>query len=445
MSEELRKALEVGTSGTGQYIVAEDLEPLIREELFKLSPLSALIANVPATQRVHEYRRRTASIEAWVEGELTSPSYSQSTYERRTVALKQLRAHGKVSDFMQASFRDEGDALALEIASAVRGMAKTMEFMTLWGCAGDAPSGFTGDSYQYTGALGWLLNDAGTTNFVDADGVITLTDLDDALNLTRNLYQGLQGNRYVWVMSPGMRAKVSGLQARVTREIASIEYDGQFTMTAYDRAGILPSGFVKPASTSTSPSDLAAAAGGDGTGSLSDGTYYYYVSSVTIYGEQIAGTVASVTLSGGTSTQNVDLSWTADSNAKLYMIYRGTSTGHDNCSLIDIIAAKTYDSTGAVSGTVATYDDTTAASPTYTSVHPLASGEENIFLLNLTPDYGIARPVLTPTLGEPVDSLVHYVRQPVSDDSHAFSLKSYHALQVPDGKVLAMIRRAKTA
>ena len=50
--------------------------------------------------------------------------------------------------------------------------------------------------------------------------------------------------------------------------------------------------------------------------------------------------------------------------------------------MLDTIAAKTYDSSGAVDGTVATYTDDGTKTPN-TNMHPLSTGEETIALVNL--------------------------------------------------------------
>jgi hypothetical protein len=438
MKSEIRKALEV--SGTGQYLVPEDVEPLIRYNLQKLSPLTAMVPVITADGHIHEVVRRTAhNAGARFEGESTAPSYSESTFERRTVTMKILRTAGQVSDFQQSAARSFADSLAEEVESALQGLKNLFEYSTVWGAGNDI---FTGDAYQYSGVYPWLLNDGSLVNIVDADGTITLEDLDAALDATKEAYGEFRNDPYVFLASGGMISKISGLQSKINRDVQMVEFEGGFRMATYREIPIVNSGYLKPLATTTSPA-VTAAAGGDGTGNLTDDEYFYQVASITINGEQIAGTEDSVTLSGGGSDQNVDLSWTADSTALLYAIYRGLTTGTDNLELIDIIAAKTYDSTGAVDGSVEAYDDTTALTPTYSSVHPMAAAEETLFLVNLSTRNGLARPILNPTLGDPVNELVRFAPIPVSSDSYAFRLKSYHAVQVPWGQSCAVIRRAK--
>jgi len=440
----LKKAL---TAATGSALIPEDLEDLIRANLLLMSPLARMVPVVMADGNVHTVVRRTAhNSGAWFEGEMTSPSYSQSTYARRAVEVKILRTHGQVSDFMVSASRSFTDVLVDEIDSATEGLAELFEFSTLWGMSDDLSTrAFTGDAYQYTGAYGWILEDGASSSVIDVDAVVTLTNLDNALDATVNKYRNLGDMQYVWLMSSAMRSKVGGLQTLIRREVPRLEFEGGFVMDTYRGVPILDSGFVSPAGTTTSPAVTAAVAGTGGGFALGDGLYRYKIASITMYGEQVAGTADSDTVTTATH-DTVDLSWTADSNAKLYAIYRteaGDADADDNYDLIDVIAAKTYNSDGSVNTNVASYSDTGLTG--VNSVHPLASGNETIFLVGLGQRQGVSRPVLNPTLGEPMDALVRYVPQKETTDSYQFSLKSYQTLQVPWGNVHAVVRRAKLA
>lgn len=91
-STELRKAL--ATTGSGQYLVPEDLEPAIRDYLWYLSPLTERIPLVRADGHLHKVPRRTAVNRGWFEGESTDPTYSQGTYDQRQVEVKIMRTSG---------------------------------------------------------------------------------------------------------------------------------------------------------------------------------------------------------------------------------------------------------------------------------------------------------------------------------------------------------------
>jgi hypothetical protein len=440
---QLKKAL-TASSASGTALIPEDLEPLIRANLLELSPLTSMIPVIRADGNIHRVVRRTAhNSNAWFEGEMTDASYSQSTYARRSVEMKILRTHGQASDFQVSAARSFTDVMADEIESATEGLADLFEYSTLWGVSDDV--GFTGDAYQYTGLYGWLLNDAAATNVIDSDAVITLTNLDNMLDITMNKYRNVRDMQWVFIMSPQMNSKVTGLQTLIRRAVPTITFEGGFEMETYRGVPILKSGFVRPASTTTSPAVTAAVAGTGGGFALGDGLYRYKIASVTLYGEQLAGTADSDTVTTATH-DTVDLTWTADANAKLYAIYRtlaGEADDDDNYDLIDVIAAKTYNSDGSVNTDVDSYSDTGLTGKS--EVHPLESGEEVIFLAAIGQRQGMARPVLTPELGEPMDALVNYVPLVETTDSMQFRLKSYHAVQVPWGSLQGVIRRAKLA
>lgn len=303
------------------------------------------------------------------------------------------------------------------------------------------------DSYQFSGIDTFVTEEAASTNIFDVNGVITLSDLDDMLDAAEG-FREVQRDPKVFLMSRKMISKVSGLQTKIQRQVPTIEYEGGFRMVTYNGVPIVPTDFVRPASTTTSPSDLSATATTGGT--LSTGTYYYNIASVTLYGEQIAGGEVSVTVTG--SNNAVSLSWTADSNAKLYKIYRGTSSGASNLNLIKVIAAKTYDSNGNVSGNVTSFTDTGYSATS--GVHPLSSGEECIFLVNLNETRGAALVHLLGEMGEAVGQgdidaavkrLIRYIPLATTKSAYEFILETFIALQVPWAKLHAIARRAKVA
>lgn len=442
-NSQLRKAL-TASSASGTALIPEDLEPLIRANLLQRSPLTRMVPVIMADGNIHRVVRRTANnTAAWFEGEMTTPSYSQSTYARRSAEVKILRTHGQASNFMVSASRSFTDVLADEIVSATEGLADLFEYSTLWAVSDDLSTrAFTGDAYQYNGVYAYILEDAAANNIVDVDGTIALSHLDSLLDLTMNQYRNASGLNWVFLMSPQMQSKVSGLQTLIRRESPAIEFEGGFVMETYRGVPILPTGFTRPAGTTTSPAVTAAPAGSGGGIALATGNYMYKIASITIYGEQVAGTADATNAVTNGTHDTVDLTWTADANAKLYAIYRTNtddSNDDDNYDLIDIIAAKTYTATGAVNTNVASYSDTGLTG--IATVHPLGASEETVFLVGMGANQGVARPVLTPNAGEPMDELVRYVPVVETTDSVQFRLNSYHTLQVPWGQLHGAIRR----
>lgn len=437
----LRKAL-TASSASGTSLIPEDLEPIIRANLLELSPLARMVPVIRADGNVHKVVRRTANIGGWFEGEMTPASYSQSTYGRRSVEVKIMRTHGQASDFMVSAGRSFTDVMVDEIDSATEGMADLFEYSTMWGMPDDlATRAFTGDAYQYGGVYAWVLEDAAATNVIDADGTITLTDLDNLMDITVNKYRNVRDMQYLWFMSPSMISKVGGLQTLIRRQTNTVEFEGGFIMDMYRGIPILSTGFVKPSSSMALTS--ATETGSGGTIGLGDGVYRYKVTAVTLYGEQAGGAMQSATVTAATH-DTVELVWTAVTGAKLYCIYRtgaGDADDDDNYDLVDVIAAWTYNADGSLNAAVTGYSDDGSKSG-LDQVHPQASTQETIFLVGLGQNQGVSRPVLDPVLGEPMDALVKYVPLVETTDSHQFRLKSYHTLQVPWGQLHGVIRRA---
>lgn len=127
MAEELRKALLTTASGSGSPLVPEDLEPVLVEYLYKISPLTAMLPVKRANGATHEFNRRDGVPSAWFEGELASTTQQTSSYSRNTVQVKILRTGGGVSGFARAAMRRFIDALEAEITGAVEGMADAIE------------------------------------------------------------------------------------------------------------------------------------------------------------------------------------------------------------------------------------------------------------------------------------------------------------------------------
>lgn len=433
--ELLNKALL--TSATGSALIPYDLNPAILEYLGKINPLWAAIPKKQADSKTHEYTVRTAVPSARFEGELTDPSAVSSTYARSSVQLKIMRIAGGVSGYQQAVTERFVDALQTEVSGAVEGFGELVEWATLYGNKNDA--------YQFDGLEALMLADSAAKksisaggNILDVDGVISLSHLDAMIDAV-NSYRGGQRDRRVFVASNSMISKISGLQTKISRNVQSVEFEGGFRMLTYRDLPLVPSSYVSPAATTTSPAVSAAAAAG---GSLPDLARYYAIASVTPAGEQLMGSIATATTA--TTNNSVALTWTADANALLYKVYRGDATGADNMGLLATIAAKTYDGTGAVSGTVAAYTDDGSATVN-TAVRPLATGEENIFLVDLDPTRGIQFVGKMSPLGEAVDSFVSFVPLATRKSAYEFLIESFMAMIAPYPALHAIARRAKTA
>jgi hypothetical protein len=433
---ELRKALT--SAGDGAALNPYDLDQMLYEELLKLQPLAELLDVLPAGGKTHEYTVRSSHPLAWFEGEATPANAKNSVYARKTVQTKIQRIWGSVTGYAQAVDEAFIDALSTELEGSVEGMSNILEFGALWGAANDV--GFTGDAYQYSGIVPRMLAYA-PGNVIDAGGnKISLPDLDNALAAATG-FRGVRGDPKLWMMGIKMKNVVDGLQTAVNIPLTEAELaDGKIIMAAYNGVPIMESDYVVPAATSTSPTDLAAAED-DGNGALPADQYFYNISSVTVYGEQIAGTEANATVTGGGDA--IDLTWTADANAVAYMIWRGLATGNANLQLLDIVPALTYDAAGTVNGAVEAYKDTGARTPI--AVKPLSSGEENIVLVNRNSRKGAAFVGKVDDMGRAISNLFSYVELARTKDTYDYMIKGYLALRLVHPNLVAMIRHAKLA
>lgn len=433
---EIRKALDTSATNGGNNLLPYDLDPVLYEELLKLSPLAQMLDVIEAGSKTHEYTVRSSHPFAWFEGESTPANPSGSSFQRKSVQVKIQRIWGSVTGFAQSMDERFIDALATELEGSLEGAANLMEYSTIWGASNDV--GFSGDAFQYSGILPRIFAYA-PGNVIDAAGAkVTLDMLDQALS--KVTYRGTQNDVRSWFMGVRMKQIVDGLQTKVQIPLTQVQLaDGKLVMAAYGRAGIFETDYVVPDATSTSPSNLAGtgAAGGSLTAST---TYNYRIASVNKFGEQVAA--ANVTASTAAGQGTINLTFTADPSALLYMIFRGaSSTTH---GLVDIIAAKTYDANGTVNGTVSTYSDT-GVKPVISQVKPLNAGEQNIVLANFNARRGASLIGKIDDMGRPLDNLWSFVELARTKDTFDYMLKSYNALRIIYPNLFSVVRGVKTS
>jgi hypothetical protein len=435
VKQELRKALDTTTASGGNSLLPYDLDPILNEELMKLQPLAELLDVVQSEGKTHEYNLRTAHPSGWFEGESTVPNAKNSTYARKSTMLKIQRIWGSVTGFAQVMDEPFINALTTELEGSLEGMSNVLEYGVLYGAADD--KGFTGDPYQYSGVVASLAKDA-PGNIIDAGGVkITLDFMDQAIAKIAGFRQ-TRNDPTLWLMGLRMKQVVDGLQTRIQMPINTAMFaDGKITMSMYGKAPILETDYVVPSGTVSPAATGVAAAGGN----LTAGSYTYRIASVTITGEQVAGTV-SAGATADVTNKKVNLTWTADPNAKLYYIFQKKDAGA--FQLADIIPALTYDTAGTVNGTVAAC--TIDGSKTCVAMTPLEVGEQNIFLLNRNPDRGVAFLGKVDDMGRQTGKLFTYVELARIKDTYDYMVKGYLGAMIKYPNVAAtMIRRVKTA
>jgi hypothetical protein len=432
----LTKALKITTNG-GDNLTAEDLAPAIYEYLGKVSPLFSMLPKVQANGITHSFMRRTAIPRAEFAGELTEPNFQASTYARQSADLKIMRISGGVSGFQQAVSEEFVNALDSEITGSLEGLAETLEWSVLYANAADVKQ-FNGiEAYVQNSAVANKSTAAGGS-VLDVDGVITLSHLDSMLDAVSG-YRMARSDQYAWLATPEMISKVSGLQTRINREVQSSDYEGGFRLATYRGVPIIQTGYLSPAATTTSPTVAATVGAG---GSLAAGTYHYAISSITIAGEQLVGTSDSDV--SATTNNTIALAWTADPNALLYKVWRGTSAAADDLQLLTTIPALTYDGTGAVSGMVASYSDTGTITPT-AAIHPLTTGEQSIWLINLNAERGYNLTGMLSPLGEKTREFFKFIPLATRKSALEYMIEGFLAGYTAYPELNLVARRVKMA
>lgn len=432
----LTKALKITTNG-GDNLTTEDLEPAIYEYLGKVSPLFSMLPKRQANGITHSFVRRTAIPRAEFAGELTEPNFQASTYDRQGADLKIMRISGGVSGFQQSVSEEFVNALDSEITGSLEGLAETLEWSVLYANAADVKQ-FNGiEAYVQNSSVANKSLSAGGS-ILDVDGVIALSHLDSMLDAVSK-YRMARSDQYAFLATPDMISKVSGLQTRINREVQSIEYEGGFRLASYRGVPIIQTGYLSPAATTTSPTVAATIGAG---GSLPAATYYYAISSVTIAGEQIVGTADDAV--SATTNNTANLAWTADPNALLYKIWRGTSSNADDLQLLTTIPALTYDSTGAVNGVVNSYADAGTITPT-AAIHPLSTGEQSIWLINLNAERGYNLAGMLSPLGEKTREYFKFVPLATRKSALEYMIEGFLTGYTAYPELNVVARRAKQA
>lgn len=434
MDTNLEKALQTATSTSNLY--QTDLAPQIYDILLKELPLISLFGTEQAQGPVHQFRKRTSLPQAWVQGELSDADFRAATYSLTNVPLKIVRSWGGVSSFAQTMTARWVDQYQEALGVAVEGLANTLEYLMLYG--------HSNDSYQFDGLNTAIATDASAGldytnggNIYNLNAALTLTHLDNAIDRVK-AYRGGQQDQHIIICSRNMKSRISGLQTRVTRLSPQIEYDGGFVMDSYRGCGLLVSDILVPAGTSTSPALTGTIAAG---GSLPAATYYYAIASVTLNGEQKASAATSAVTSASTNNTG-HLTWTADTDAKAYRIYRGSTATVADMVLLKQIPALTYDSAGNITGTVASYDDT--GTVTVGVAKPMVTDGEQLVVTNISKnDRGNKVMGAVSVLGDKMDSYLSYVPLATTNGAFRFMLEMFTALKVAYPTSNLIIRNAK--
>lgn len=385
----IKKALDSSNAGT---LVPQFLEKIISQHVQMLSPMISQIKPFFGAQKAHDFNKVTSlgSIGGAM-GESATPTVTNSTVSLDSIPLKTVMQIGSVSKFLQNASEARLDALIYEIENKTALQTYSLESYLMFGNA-------NADGYQFSGFDRFIVSNRFNDGF--SSGLPTvptnLVWLDSMIDRAVRKKQKLSD--LAIVCSPEMQSLISRLVTNINLWQTNVMVEGGWRVNSYRGVKILPSTFTGGAGAGTMGA-VVAASGGTTTGGLSDGSYYFRVSPIGQNGEELCSAQASVTLSGGTATQYVNLTFTAFTNAIGYKIYAGTTTGIANSTLIDWQAAKTYDGSGNITGdkTTLRVDSMTATSNVsgMTSDRPLSAvssmNGESVYLVSLDPYQGLGK------------------------------------------------------
>lgn len=435
---------------SGAALIPEDLEPILVEQLRRLTPLLARTPLGPANGSAHDFNSRTAVNQGTFEGENAETPTGQSTYVRRTVPLKIVRAKGGVSGFQQASAKANIDSLMAEMVGATRGLGWAIEGATLWGDA-------TADPFQYDG-----LDISIQTNRRDgAGGTVTIDDIDRLLDdiQTQGVFDAPQMGL---LMSPQMASKLSQVQGQLRLPRDRVRGEGGFEFETYRDVPIMKSTFTRPNFLTGAP---VIADSGTGGGLVPAATYQYKVAVVTLTGEQLASAASTAfTPGGGITSADLTLPVAAvlasGATPLLWKVYRSIDAGAPGSEVLSaIFAGQTFDGDGTPTGTVAVVNDGTADGALGTDkplVGTLAAPDETIWALWFNSDQSFTHVSLMNQFAQPAPGADALAAEGSSTflqllplarlkDKEDFLVQSYHALAVKAENFNSVLRSIRAS
>ena len=461
----LRKALTAAT-GSGEALVPQQLEQAITNAVPRLSVALSMITAKYAPGKLYEYNKLTSMPTAGAAvGESSITPIVQPGFTRANKTLKIFRKKGATTDFLADASRGNAqvayDAAAANIEATLLQFVYDMENYIMYGNE-------SSNAYEFNG-LDTLISTNRINKGIAGAVPSTLAELDALIDA--NLDNQGYDHKKAFVMSPYMLSKFSQLLTNVRLNqglngaMSTVDVPGGWRLNAYRDIPIIVSSACRPKVTMGTVTPTTATTGGTVPDSA---TNYFVVAPVTINGEQLgARTANQATTGGGTST--ITLSFSAVSGALRYKIYYSATTGSE--TLISIVPAQTYDSTGAVAGSISNTINTnsvitsgsdgnvtsvllktvsahtevpTAMQSDYPLMGALTAPPEYVFLWDLDEIQGMGRVAYT-NQGTRMNGLITIEELAKTDAYLPFMLTSHCALIDSFEKTSAVIRGLKVA
>ena len=224
---DIERALSTLSTSTGSYLIPEVIDPVIRDYIYRETPLLNVVTHKPWPTQTYTIRRRTGVPTAtWAADGAALPSASNSAYTKDTKTVKFLYTRGEVTGPMIVAAAGTVNALQEEIRVSSREIAR---MLTASICTGDESP-----AEEISGILNQV--PAGTPG--DQGGTIAsgaqlkLSTLDEAIDATLG-----EGN--VILCSRKIRRKINSLLQAQQRFNDTIDVGGGFRVPTYDGIPIL--------------------------------------------------------------------------------------------------------------------------------------------------------------------------------------------------------------
>lgn len=226
MAFDIERALY--TLNTGAYLIPEVVDPVIRDYIWRATPLLNVVTHKPWPTQTYMIRKRTGvPTSTWAADGASLPSATNSAYAKVTKTVKFLYTRGEVTGPMIAASGGVVNALQEEIRVSSREIARKLTADMVTGDASPAEEIDGIINQIYSGTPG---DEGGTLDY--SSGQLKLVYLDEAIDASL-------GEANVIVCGRKVKRKINSLLQAQQRFNDTIEVGGGFRVPTYDGIPII--------------------------------------------------------------------------------------------------------------------------------------------------------------------------------------------------------------
>lgn len=220
---DIERALSTLVASTGNYLVPEVVDPVIRDYVMKATPILNVVTRVPWPTQTYFIRKRTALPTAtWKGDDVALPDASRSSYTKESKSVKFLYTKGSVTGPLIAAAGGVVNALQEEIRVSAQAIAEQL-----------ATDLVTGDGSPAEEIVGMLAQVPDTT-VGDEGGKIDASNADLSLAYLDLAIDGTRGEGDVILCSRKTRRAIAKALQSQQRFNDTMEIGGGFRVMSYD-------------------------------------------------------------------------------------------------------------------------------------------------------------------------------------------------------------------